>query len=89
MTKMTVDRVKKSLQPFVGCPIELDVNIGRNRVVNHKGELEATYRNVFVVKMEDQAERRLSFNYVDLVTGNVVIALHKNGRIYRMAQRAE
>ena len=49
MTKMTIDRVKRSLQPFVGCEIELDVNIGRNRVVNHKGELEATYRNVFVV----------------------------------------
>ena len=42
MTKMTIERVKKSLQPFVGCEIELDVNIGRNRVVNHKGELEAT-----------------------------------------------
>ena len=44
MTKMTIDRVKRSLQPFVGCEIELDVNIGRNRVVNHKGELEALLR---------------------------------------------
>lgn len=41
MTKLTVERVKKSLQPFVGCEIELDVNIGRNRIVNHKGELES------------------------------------------------
>ena len=89
MTKMTIERVKKSLQPFVGCEIELDVNIGRNRVVNHKGKLEATYRNVFVVKAEDQAERRLSFNYVDLVTGNVVVALHKNGHIYRLANSAQ
>ena len=71
MTKMTIDRVKRSLQPFVGCEIELDVNIGRNRVVNHRGELEATYRNV------------------DLVTGNVVVALHKNGHIYRLANRTE
>lgn len=88
MTKMTIERVKKSLQPFVGCEIELDVNVGRNRVVNHKGELEATYRNVFVVKAEDHAERRLSFNYVDLVTGNVVVALHKNGHVYRLASGA-
>ena len=89
MTKMTIDRVKRSLQPFVGCEIELDVNIGRNRVVNHKGELEATYRNVFVVKADDESERRLSFNYVDLVTGIVVVALHKNGHIYRLANRTE
>lgn len=89
MTKMTIDRVKRSLQPFVGCEIELDVNIGRNRVVNHRGELEATYRNVFVVKADDESERRLSFNYVDLVTGNVVVALHKNGHIYRLANRTE
>ena len=89
MTKMTIDRVKRSLQPVVGCEIELDVNIGRNRVVNHKGELEATYRNVFVVKADDESERRLSFNYVDLVTGNVVVALHKNGHIYRLANRTE
>ena len=88
MTKMTIDRVKKSLQPFVGCEIELDVNIGRNRIVNHKGELEATYRNVFVVKAEDQVGRRLSFNYVDLVTGNVVVAIHKNGHTYRLANQA-
>ena len=73
MTKLTVERVKKSLQPFVGCEIELDVNIGRNRIVNHKGELESIYKNVFVVKVEDHDERRLSFNYVDLMTGNVVV----------------
>lgn len=85
MTKLTVERVKKSLQPFVGCEIELDVNIGRNRIVNHKGELESIYKNVFVVKVEDHDERRLSFNYVDLMTGNVVAALHKNGHTYRLA----
>ncbi len=88
MTKLTIDKVKKSLQPFLGCTIDLDVNVGRNRIISHSGELEAIYRNVFVVKTENQAERRLSFNYVDLVTGNVVIALHKNGHTYRMANEA-
>ena len=85
MTKLTVERVKKSLQPFVGCEIELDVNIGRNRIVSHKGELESIYKNVFVVRVEDHDERRLSFNYVDLMTGNVVVALHKNGHTYRLS----
>ncbi|MDO4280981.1 MAG: Veg family protein [Peptococcaceae bacterium] len=89
MTKLTIERVKKSLQPFVGCDIELNVNIGRNRVINHKGELEAVYRNVFVVKDVENADRRLSFNYVDLVTGNVVVALHKNGHIYRLANSVQ
>ena len=85
MTKLTVERVKKSLQPFVGCEIELDVNIGRNRIVSHKGELESIYKNVFVVRVEDHDVRRLSFNYVDLMTGNVVVALHKNGHTYRLS----
>ena len=88
MTKLTVERMKKSLQPFVGCGIDLDVNIGRNRVVSHSGELEAIYRNVFVVKSEEHEKRRLSFNYVDLVTGNVVISLHKNGHTYRLANES-
>ena len=85
MTKLTVERVKKSLQPFVGCEIELDVNIGRNRIVSYKGELESIYKNVFVVRVEDNDERRLSFNYVDLMTGNVVVAFHKNGHTYRLS----
>ena len=78
MTKLTVERVKKSLQPFVGCEIELDVNIGRNRIVSYKGELESIYKNVFVVRLEDHDERRLSFNYV-------VVAFHKNGHTYRLS----
>lgn len=87
MTKQALEKMQKALTPFVGCDIDVDANIGRKRVIPYKGTLEATYRNVFVVKTDDSEMRRLSFNYVDLMTGNVVVSLKKDGHIYKLASK--
>lgn len=87
MTKQALERMQKALTPFVGCDIDVDANIGRKRIVPYRGTLEATYNKVFVVRLEDDVCRRMSFNYVDLMTGNVVVALRKDGHTYRLLQK--
>lgn len=87
MSKRTIERLRKALTPFVGCDIDVDANVGRKRIVPYEGVLENTYPNLFVVRVGDdgdEEERRLSFSYVDLFTGNVVISLHKDGHTYSL-----
>lgn len=88
MTRVALERMQKALKPFIGCDIDVNANVGRKRVVPYTGTLEATYRNVFVVKTSAADERRLSFNYVDLMTGNVVVSLKKDGHTYRLSQQS-
>lgn len=88
MSKNVLNNLRDALQPFIGCDIDVDANVGRKRIVPYEGVLENTYPNLFVVRVagsEQEEERRLSFSYVDLFTGNVVISLHKDGRVYQLA----
>ena len=71
MSKRTIERLRKALTPFVGCDIDVDANVGRKRIVPYEDD-------------SDEEERRLSFSYVDLFTGNVVISLHKDGHTYSL-----
>lgn len=87
MTKQVLERMQRALTPFVGCDIDVDANIGRKRIIPYKGTLEATYHKVFVVRLNDEDCRRMSFNYVDLMTGNVVVALRKDGHTYRLSNK--
>ncbi len=91
MSKKVLSHLRAALTPFVGCAIDVDANVGRKRIVPYEGVLESTYPNLFVVRVgsaEDEEERRLSFSYVDLFTGNVVVSLHKDGHIYQFTPKA-
>lgn len=92
MSKKVLAHLRNALKPFVGCEIDVDANVGRKRIVPYEGVLESTYPNLFVVRVGeegDEEERRLSFSYVDLFTGNVVISLHKDGHTYQLATNKE
>lgn len=89
MTKKVITDLRNALQPFVGCEIDVNANVGRRRIVPYEGILESTYPNLFVVRVngdEDEQERCLSFSYVDLFTGSVVVSLHKDGQTYELSQ---
>lgn len=91
MSRKILTNLRNVLKPFVGCSIDVDANVGRKRVVPYEGVLESVYPNIFVVRVganDEEEERRLSFSYVDLFTGNVVVSLHKDGHIYNLAPKA-
>lgn len=89
MTKRVLADLRNALQPFIGCEIDVNANVGRRRIVPYEGVLESTYPNLFIVRVtgsEEEQDRRMSFSYVDLFTGNVVVSLHKDGRTYELSQ---
>ncbi len=78
-------RVQEALSRYVGSDVRLKANSGRRKFIEHTGVLEGTYSNLFVVRIEEKSvERKMSFSYADLLTGNVVLLIHKDGRDYRL-----
>lgn len=79
--KKTVSKVQETLSRYVGKDVRLQANSGRKKIIERSGILEGTYPNLFVVKVEEKSvERTMSFSYVDLLTGTVVLTvLNKDG----------
>ena len=83
--KKKVSKVQEALSQFVGCDVKLKAYSGRRRYIERSGVLEGTYSNLFVVRVEEQSvERKMSFSYVDLLTGNVVLIVNRDGKDYRL-----
>lgn len=83
--KKKVSKVHEALSQFVGSDVKLKANSGRRRYIERSGVLEGTYSNLFVVRVEEQSvERKMSFSYVDLLTGNVVLIVNRDGKDYRL-----
>lgn len=85
-TNKSVSKVQEALSQYVGSDVKLKANSGRRKFIERSGVLESTYSNLFVVRVEEKSiERKLSFSYVDLLTGNVVLIVRRNGKDYRLA----
>lgn len=85
-TNKNVAKVQEALSRYVGSDVKLKANSGRRKFVEHSGVLEGTYSNLFVVRIaEKSVERKLSFSYVDLLTGNVVLVIQRDGKEYQLA----
>ncbi len=83
--KKKVSKVQEALSQFVGSDVKLKANSGRRQYIERSGVLEGTYSNLFVVRVEEQSvERKMSFSYVDLLTGNVVLIVNRDGKDYRL-----
>ncbi|MBQ5702449.1 MAG: Veg family protein [Peptococcaceae bacterium] len=89
-TNKNVARVQEALSHYVGSDVRLKANSGRQKFIERSGVLEGTYSNLFVVRVEEKSvERKMSFRYADLLTGNVVLVIHKDGKDYRLAVKQE
>ncbi len=68
-------RIKEDLESLVGEKIRLKANKGRRKVDEREGVLEKTYQNIFVVKLEEKQERRVSYSYTDILTETVELVV--------------
>lgn len=84
-TKKNASGLQANLAQFVGSEVTVKANSGRKRYVEHSGVLDGTYSKLFVVRIDEpNAERKMSFSYVDLLTGNVVLLIHRDGKSYQL-----
>lgn len=68
-----VDEIRNKLKLIEGSRVKVRANMGRSRIVDRMGFLIGVHPSVFVIETEERRGRkeRQSFQYVDVLTGNV------------------
>lgn len=79
--KKELDKIKTDLRDNIGSKIRFASKKGRKKRMVRDGVIESAYANVFVIRVdsldEENAERRVSYTYADILTRNVELALCK------------
>lgn len=65
--------IKNEIDDHVGEKVTLRANNGRRKIMVSNGTLEETYPNIFVVRLEDDTQRKVSYSYSDVLTKTVQI----------------
>lgn len=70
----TLADIKRSLDAQLGKRLQLKANGGRKKTVECEGILSETYHAIFVIELnEDNACKRVSYSYTDILTEAVEI----------------
>ncbi|QRN85219.1 Veg family protein [Clostridia bacterium] len=76
--KREISDIRDNLKDNIGSEVVIRANTGRKRIVEKSGIIEQTYPNVFVVLLDasrDEAGRRMSFSYIDVLTKTVELEI--------------
>jgi len=81
----TISLIKEEVKNNVGNKVTLTAKKSRKKVIIKQGVIESVYPSIFVVKLdlEDNqipSDRRVSYNYIDILTKNIEINLDNNNR---------
>lgn len=63
--------IKCDLEGHVGERVTLKANGGRRKILINSGILEKTYPSIFVIRLESDTQRTLTFSYSDVLTKTV------------------
>ncbi|MGL5244225.1 MAG: Veg family protein [Sarcina sp.] len=69
--KSTLGNIKKTLETHVGEKVTLKANGGRKRILVNEGVLEGVYPSIFVVRLENDIQRTVTYSYSDVLTKTV------------------
>lgn len=67
----TLQTIKQDLEEHVGQKVLLKANNGRKKISIQEGVLEGVYASIFVVRVENDFPRTLTYNYSDILTNTV------------------
>ncbi len=76
-----VGRIRSDLEALMGKRMRLRANMGRSKIIEREGVLEQTHPSLFVVKVDEKRDRtaRVSYSYVDVLTGTVELTCAESG----------
>lgn len=63
--------IKKDIEGHVGERVTLKANGGRRKIVVNKGVLEKTYDSIFIIRLDSNCQRTVSYSYSDVLTKTV------------------
>ncbi|KEH98928.1 hypothetical protein Z968_00070 [Clostridium novyi A str. 4552] len=65
--------IKDKMDNHVGEKVTLKANNGRRKIVVNSGVLEKTYPSIFLVRLQDDTQRTVTYSYSDVLTKTVQI----------------
>lgn len=66
-----IANIKRDIESHVGDRVTLKANGGRRKTFVNKGILEETYPSIFVIRLDDDAQRKVTYSYSDVLTKTV------------------
>jgi uncharacterized protein Veg len=66
-----LDSIKKDIEDHVGDKVTLRANGGRRKVFVNSGIIEKAYPSIFVIRLESDTQRKVTYSYSDVLTKTV------------------
>ncbi|MDD5795059.1 Veg family protein [Clostridium sp. HCP1S3_B4] len=67
----TIECIKKDIETHLGDKVTLKANGGRKKILINDGIIEGIYPSIFVVRLEDDTQRTVTYSYSDVLTNTV------------------
>ncbi|MFL0245846.1 MULTISPECIES: Veg family protein [Clostridium] len=65
--------IRMDIENHIGEQVTLRANGGRRKVLVNKGTIEKTYPNIFVIRLDQDTQRTVTYSYSDVLTKTVQI----------------
>lgn len=69
--KNVLASIRKDIEDHVGDTVTLRANSGRRKVLVNKGIIERAYPSIFVIRLENDTQRKVTYSYSDVLTKTV------------------
>ena len=66
-----LEAIKKDIEGHVGESVTLKANGGRRKVLVNKGIIEKAYPSIFVIRLDNDTRRTVTYSYSDVLTKTV------------------
>ena len=69
----TLASIKRDIENHVGHKVTLKANGGRRRLFVDRGTIAKTYQSIFLIRLENDTQRIVTYSYSDVLTNTVQI----------------
>ena len=69
----TLANIKRDIENHIGDKVTLKANGGRKKILVNDGVIESVYPSIFVVRLESDNARTVTYSYSDVLTKTVLL----------------
>ena len=67
----TIAAIKRDIEDHIGDKVTLKANGGRKKILVNNGVIESAHPSIFVVRLENDIQRTVTYSYSDVLTETV------------------
>ena len=69
----TIATIKRDIENHIGEKVTLKANGGRKKILVNDGVIESAHPSIFVVRLESDTQRTVTYSYSDVLTKTVLL----------------